>query len=254
MESAPESVETVKNQFGRLDLEASTDVTFQLDNGDSVKCHRSVLARASPYLKALFVNQVQDEYKMSADEFNLIYDWAYKKKIPENVDLNTLTMADFLLAESLLRECTNDFLKKATPDERSELIGFATTTDSCISELLVSWMASNFDSTLSWMNEFCLLPFEEVVKVLQAKTFFVSSEMFLWLIVKTWVKADLDQRKRHLQDLTTFIKFLQMSTGDFDQVRREIAALAGVNFDQDLPSWMTCTGARLFSELWCIQA
>ena len=169
MESAPESVDTMKNQFGRLDIEDSTDVTFQLDNGDCMKCHRSVLARASPYLKALFVNQVQDEYKMSADEFNLIYDWAYKKKIPENVDLNTLTMADFLLAESLLRECTNDFLKKATSVERSELIGFATTTDSCISELLVSWMASNFDSTLSWLNEFCLLPFKEVVKVFASK-------------------------------------------------------------------------------------
>ena len=82
-----------------------TDVTFELDNGEQVECHRRVMARASPFLKAMFTHDDRPLYKMKANEFKLIHQWAYHSQLPQRVKMEDLISADYFLATDLLARC-----------------------------------------------------------------------------------------------------------------------------------------------------
>ena len=152
-----------------------TDVTFELDNGERVECHRHVLARASPYLKAMFIHDEKQTYQMRADEFRLVHGWAYDQQLPETVDLETLTTADFLLADDLLAGCVEEYMRSASRTDLAQMMEFVATTDSLLSKHVTAYMARNFDEANLWLSEFDQLPHELVLRVLQSDQFFVSS-------------------------------------------------------------------------------
>ena len=64
-----------------------TDITFELDNGEQVACHRQVMARASPFLKAMFDYDDGPIYKMKTKEFEMIHAWAYQSQLPDRIDM-----------------------------------------------------------------------------------------------------------------------------------------------------------------------
>ena len=76
----------------------ATDVTFELDDGEEVECHRGVLARASPFLKAMFTHDDKPLYKMGTNMFKLIHEWAYNSKLPQIVTMEAVMNADYLMA------------------------------------------------------------------------------------------------------------------------------------------------------------
>ena len=72
----------------------AADVTFELDDGEKVECHRGVLARASPFLKAMFTHDDRPLYKMN-----------YHSQLPQRVKMEDLISADYFLATDLLARC-----------------------------------------------------------------------------------------------------------------------------------------------------
>merc|ERR1712243_309941 len=92
-------------------------------------------------------------------------------------------------------------------------------------------MAKHFDDADLWMTEFTQLPSEMVLQILQSEHFFVSTESFLWSLLKIWAKADLLNRKKQLAELADHIKFLGMSVKEYFRVVRELAQMTGVYFN-----------------------
>ena len=212
----------------------ATDVTFELDDGEKVECHRGVLARASPFLKAMFTHDDKPLYKMGTNMFKLIHEWAYNSKLPQIVTMEAVMNADYLMAEDLLEHCFETFWTSAPRTELAELMEFVAMTESLVSKYVTAYMARHFDDAANWLSEFSQLPHELVLKVLQSENFFVSSESFLWFVLKSWGKADLANRQKQLAESATYIKYLQMDAHEFYSVRRQLAQLTGEHFDADL--------------------
>ena len=68
---------SVDHSINNEEPNGQTDITFELDNGEQVACHRQVMARASPFLKTMFAYDDKPIYKMKTKEFELIHAWAY---------------------------------------------------------------------------------------------------------------------------------------------------------------------------------
>jgi len=199
-----------------------------------VECHRGGLERASPFLKAMFTHDDKPLYKMGTNMFKLIHEWAYNSELPQTVTMEAVMNADYLMAEDLLERCIETFWTSAPRTELAELIEFAAMTESLVSKYVTPYMARHFDDTANWLSEFNQLPHEMVLKVLQSENFFVSSENFLWFVLKSWGKADLENRQKQLAESATYIKYLQMSAHEFYSVKEQLAQLTGDHFDADL--------------------
>ena len=136
-----------------------TDVKFELDDGEQVECHKDVLARASPVLKAMFTNDDRPLYKMSSKEFKLLHGWAYHSQLPQRVNMEDLMSADYFLAEELLAGCIEAFWTRASKHEKTQLIEFIANTDSMMPKLVATCMARHFDDVKLWLAEFTQLSY-----------------------------------------------------------------------------------------------
>ena len=96
---------SVDHSINNEEPNGQTDITFELDNGEQVACHRQVMARASPFLKAMFAHDDGPIYKMTTNQFELIHAWAYQSQLPDRIDMEHIKIADYLMAEELLEGC-----------------------------------------------------------------------------------------------------------------------------------------------------
>ena len=105
---------SVDHSINNEEPNGQTDITFELDNGEQVACHRQVMARASPFLKAMFTYDDKPIYKMETKEFELIHRWAYQSQLPDRIDMEHIEIANYFLAEELLEGCIEKYWDSAS--------------------------------------------------------------------------------------------------------------------------------------------
>ena len=177
------------------------DVIFELDNGEQVVCQRSVMARASPFLKTMFAYDDKPIYKMKTKEFELIHRWAFQSQLPNKIDMEIIVIADYFLAEELLERCIEKYWDSATSrSDLTKLMNFVTSTESLVATCVTSYMAKNFDQALLWMAELVQLPHTLLIKVFQSASFTVTSEAFMMEVLQGWAYKDY-VRQRQLPEI-----------------------------------------------------
>ena len=102
------------------------------------------------------------------------------------------------MAEELLAGCIEAFWTTASKLELAQVMEFVVNTDSLLSKHVTAYMARHFDDANLWLTEFAQLPCNMVLWILQSEHFYISSESFLWSALKSWAKADLQNRKKQL--------------------------------------------------------
>ena len=157
------------------------------------------MARASPFLKAMFTYDDKPIYKMETKEFEMIHAWAYQSQLPDRIDMEHIEIANYFLAEELLEGCIEKYLDSASTSrsDLTQLMNFVTSTDSLAAVFVTSYLAKHFDQAFIWIVQ---LPHTLLMKVFQSDSFTVSSEAFMMKMLQGWACKD-DVRQKQLPEI-----------------------------------------------------
>jgi len=186
--------------------------------GKTFNAHRTLLAAASPYFKALFSSNLNDNASdckpivltdIKADIMDNILDFIYSGEIELNNSniKEIISAANYLLITSLKSRCTKFLQKMLTPSnclsiestaERFDCETLKTTTSSYIRE--------NF-TLISTTDEFIELDFKRLVDLVSSDDTKIDREEKIFEAIMKWVKHDQENRKQHFKDLVSHVRF-----------------------------------------------
>merc|ERR1719351_463228 len=191
------------------------DVIFKVKLDDlerSFNCHKSILAAASPYFKAMFSDGFKEAHsgevmiKADPDVFSDILDFIYLQKLQineENVEKLMIAASMFQIID--LKNLCNKFL-----ESQAEV-------DNCIANntephenkrLLIKiekFTGKNFFQ-ISQSEEFKLQPESVISELISKDELHVVCESQVYNAVVEWVKYDVNSRQRLLNKLITNVR------------------------------------------------
>ena len=196
-----------------------TDVT--LVSGDCrAKCHRSVLAAASPYFQTMFLSDLPESksatvtLKINPAALELIVDYMYTAEITATADnVQSLVEACGILLLNDLKSICDQFTLPQL--EIANCIGMFRNASlyglQRIQEAARRLMTADFVSVVS-TNGFMELSSEELVQYISDDDVSVDSEDAVLESVLKWVRHDPDERKTALVTILESVR-LQFCTG-----------------------------------------
>ncbi|XP_025834257.1 kelch-like protein 17 [Agrilus planipennis] len=185
------------------------DVTLNI-GVESVRAHKVVLAAVSPYFFAMFngdmVEQTRTDivlHDMDATAVELLIEYAYTGKViitPDNVQV-LLPASSILQIQTVREACCKFLMKQLHPTNCLGIRSFAD-IHSCteLHHKSHCFALQNFQQVVG-TEEFLLLPFNEVEKLISNSQLNISSEEDVFTAVLNWVKHDLSERKQYISKL-----------------------------------------------------
>ena len=210
------------NEF--RDANILCDVTICV-GGKTFNAHRTVLAAASPYFKALFSSKLngtsaggiasESECKpiiltdIDAECMNNLLKYIYTGEIElsqENIK-DVISASNYLLITTLKERCTAYLQKILTP---KNCLGIETTASNYDCELLrntaTSFIRDNF-ITVSSTEEFLTMDAERLRSLVESDATRVDREEQIYEAIMKWLEHDQDARRPHFKDLITNVRF-----------------------------------------------
>lgn len=210
--------------------EILTDVTLRVD-GESIPCHKVVLAATSVYFKAMFTmglsESLQDEVDLNEVEFEAVrdlVDYAYTGllKITQDSVQSLLSTSSLFQIMPVVKACAK-FMESQLDD--SNCIGiyhFAQIHDCKRLANRAKEVVEKKFSEVCKSEEFLSLPLEKVRAIIQSNDLNVESEEIIFNAIISWVAED-PERHSEIAELFPQVR-LSLLSSDFlcDQVYSNI--------------------------------
>uniref|UniRef100_A0A671E9K0 Kelch like family member 5 n=1 Tax=Rhinolophus ferrumequinum TaxID=59479 RepID=A0A671E9K0_RHIFE len=191
------------------------DGTSEEENeSDSSSC-RLVLSSVSDYFAAMFTNDVrearQEEIKMEGVEPNSLWSliqYAYTGRLElkeDNIEC-LLSTACLLQLSQVVEACCKFLMKQLHPSNCLGIRSFADAqgcTD--LHKVAHNYTMEHFMEVIR-NQEFVLLPASEIAKLLASDDMNIPNEETILNALLTWVRHDLEQRRKDLSKLLAYIR------------------------------------------------
>ncbi|XP_012499971.1 PREDICTED: kelch-like protein 5 isoform X2 [Propithecus coquereli] len=198
-----------------LDRPEVDDGTSEEENeSDSSSC-RLVLSSVSDYFAAMFTNDVrearQEEIKMEGVEPNSLWSliqYAYTGRLElkeDNIEC-LLSTACLLQLSQVVEACCKFLMKQLHPSNCLGIRSFADAqgcTD--LHKVAHNYTMEHFMEVIR-NQEFVLLPASEIAKLLASDDMNIPNEETILNALLTWVRHDLEQRRKDLSKLLAYIR------------------------------------------------
>uniref|UniRef100_A0A8B9Z2I2 Kelch like family member 5 n=1 Tax=Buteo japonicus TaxID=224669 RepID=A0A8B9Z2I2_9AVES len=198
-----------------LDRQETDDRASEEENeSDSSSC-RLVLSSVSDYFAAMFTNDVrearQEEIKMEGVEPNALWalvQYAYTGRLElkeDNIEC-LLSTACLLQLSQVVEACCKFLMKQLHPSNCLGIRSFADAqgcTD--LHKVAHNYTMENFMEVIR-NQEFLLLPATEIAKLLASDDMNIPNEETILNALLTWVRHDLEQRRKDLSKLLAYIR------------------------------------------------
>uniref|UniRef100_A0A8C9AX84 Kelch like family member 5 n=1 Tax=Phocoena sinus TaxID=42100 RepID=A0A8C9AX84_PHOSS len=198
-----------------LDRPEVDDGTSEEENeSDSSSC-RLVLSSVSDYFAAMFTNDVrearQEEIKMEGVEPNSLWSliqYAYTGRLElkeDNIEC-LLSTACLLQLSQVVEACCKFLMKQLHPSNCLGIRSFADAqgcTD--LHKVAHNYTMEHFMEVIR-NQEFVLLPASEIAKLLASDDMNIPSEETILNALLTWVRHDLEERRKDLSKLLAYIR------------------------------------------------
>nr|XP_025949392.1 kelch-like protein 5 [Dromaius novaehollandiae] len=180
-----------------------------------IPAHRLVLSSVSDYFAAMFTNDVrearQEEIKMEGVEPNALWalvQYAYTGRLElkeDNIEC-LLSTACLLQLSQVVEACCKFLMKQLHPSNCLGIRSFADAqgcTD--LHKVAHNYTMENFMEVIR-NQEFLLLPATEIAKLLASDDMNIPNEETILNALLTWVRHDLEQRRKDLSKLLAYIR------------------------------------------------
>ncbi|XP_072593972.1 kelch-like protein 5 isoform X7 [Vulpes vulpes] len=180
-----------------------------------IPAHRLVLSSVSDYFAAMFTNDVrearQEEIKMEGVEPNSLWSliqYAYTGRLElkeDNIEC-LLSTACLLQLSQVVEACCKFLMKQLHPSNCLGIRSFADAqgcTD--LHKVAHNYTMEHFMEVIR-NQEFVLLPASEIAKLLASDDMNIPNEETILNALLTWVRHDLEQRRKDLSKLLAYIR------------------------------------------------
>ncbi|XP_076992736.1 kelch-like protein 5 isoform X3 [Tamandua tetradactyla] len=180
-----------------------------------IPAHRLVLSSVSDYFAAMFTNDVrearQEEIKMEGVEPNSLWSliqYAYTGRLElkeDNIEC-LLSTACLLQLSQVVEACCKFLMKQLHPSNCLGIRSFADAqgcTD--LHKVAHNYTMEHFMEVIR-NQEFVLLPATEIAKLLASDDMNIPNEETILNALLTWVRHDLEQRRKELSKLLAYIR------------------------------------------------
>ncbi|XP_063778762.1 kelch-like protein 5 isoform X3 [Pseudophryne corroboree] len=180
-----------------------------------IPAHRLVLSSVSDYFAAMFTSDVreakQEEIKMEGVEPNALwalvqYSYTGRLELKEDSIESLLSTACLLQLPLVVEACCKFLMKQLHPSNCLGIRSFADAqgcTD--LHKVAHNYTMEHFMEVIR-NQEFLLLPGAEIAKLLASDDMNIPSEETILNALLTWVRHDVEQRRRDLSKLLAYIR------------------------------------------------
>ena len=183
--------------------------------GRSIQAHRVVLSAFSGYFRAMFNSRMKEREmpsivlpNVNADALAALVDFAYTSKVDINEDnVQAITEAAAILQlPQVVEACSSVMTQLLTPGNCLGICEFAH-GHGCVDlkETAKQFVMDCFVD-VSQGDEFCLLPFDEVNKLLSSDILNVTSEEQVFEALLRWLQFDPDNRIQYTSKLLKCVR------------------------------------------------
>lgn len=182
------------------------DITIQVEE-TQFKAHKIVLAGSSPYFEAMFAGELEESrqstviiHDISPHIMSMLLDYCYTSTIEITQDnAQELLPAAGILQLNWVREMCCEFIHHQLDSTNCLGIRCFADTHSCLTlqEAADVYAQQHYLEVLD-SREFLELNSEDLATLLESEDLNVQSEEQVFESVMTWVKHDVDQRKKYL--------------------------------------------------------
>ncbi|XP_063165905.1 kelch-like protein 5 isoform X1 [Candoia aspera] len=180
-----------------------------------IPAHRLVLSSVSDYFAAMFTNDVrearQEEIKMEGVEPNALWalvQYAYTGRLElkeDNIEC-LLSTACILQLSQVVEACCKFLMKQLHPSNCLGIRSFADAQGCTDLHKVAHNYTMEHVMEVIRNQEFLLLPATEIAKLLASDDMNIPSEETILNALLTWVRHDLEQRKKDLSKLLAYIR------------------------------------------------
>ncbi len=213
------------------------DVWLETDSGDQLAAHRAVLASASLYFKAMFVNNLIESTQrivhiadMDFDVLEAVVLNAYNAAfvLPQDRVLYLMIAADLFQMTQLHRECSSFLEEKLQPGNCLSMRAYAGLYN-CTSlfDLCTEYASNHFEQVVT-CEEYLSLSCEALKELISRDAVRVTCEEQVYSAVLNWVYHKLDLRKESFPEVMSHVRlpfvssqFLSSSVEQEELIRNE---------------------------------
>ncbi|XP_078365198.1 kelch repeat and BTB domain-containing protein 3-like [Oculina patagonica] len=195
--------------------------------------HRCVLSAASPYFRALFASQFQqnkvDERsvielkEIKGEAFKQVLQFMYtgEAKVNFSTARDLIVASDYLIIPSL-KSRASQFLEKSINASNCFVLESFASQYHCesLEQAAIAYQSQNFTAVVK-ADDFKSLEFEKVKKLLCKDELNVSQEEHVYEAVITWVKHDLASRECFFPELLNCVRLFSMSKYSLRKISEE---------------------------------
>ena len=193
-----------------------SDVILFTDDGNTLYCHRNVLAAHSPYFNGLFTSAMKEKDQelfdftfFNASDFNEVINYMYTGQltITNNNVMTLLEISDYLLMEALKQKVSlfvaSHYLNV---DTCCSILKVAQTYNSSALCRLTEEFICEEITEISQTEEFLEVDAEMVEWLVSKETLYVEERVLLGSIVR-WFKRNDNTNKTELRRLLSYVHF-----------------------------------------------
>ena len=191
-----------------------------LVEGQSFVAHRSILASSSPYFRGLFTNDMREKVLMeckldqlpsSIMEALLCYIYTGNVTLTEDNAENLVAAADYLIIESL-KDIGCQFLESLLSPTRCFGLRDFAEKYSCktLISSATSYIVKHFTEACD-TEAFKSIDYKVYSEIIARDDLVVSREEDVYETLLTWVKHDLESRRKHFEELFSKIRLSSLS-------------------------------------------
>lgn len=206
------------------------DVMLETGATHQIAAHRVVLAAASPYFRAMFINKLIESTKTNVyiqevdhDILQAVVAYAYNAEffLPSNRALQLMVAADCLQMIELRQLCSNFLQKQIRPDNCLGLRAFSG-LHNCTNlfNVCTKYVADHFEEVIA-CDEYLYLPCDQLIDLISKDEVRVTCEEKVYSAVMRWVYHDLDSRKDAFPEIMSQVRLpfvsYQFLSGNVEQ-------------------------------------
>lgn len=198
------------------------DVTLETHcQQQKIAAHRVVLAAASPYFKAMFVNEVLETRQkkvcfkdIDQDILEAVIAYAYSAEfsLPTDRVLSLMIAADLFQMIPLQDECSAFLYQQLCPDNCLSLRAFAG-MHNChfLFDMCTKYASNNFEKVIA-SDEYLNLPCDQLKDLISRDEVRVTREEEVFSAVMRWVYHDVEVRKHAIPEIMSHVRLPFVST------------------------------------------
>lgn len=191
------------------------DVTLETHSNQRIAAHRAVLAAASPYFRAMFVNKLLESTQRTVrmkdidhDILQAVVAYAYSAEFFLSPDRVLLLMiaTDLLQMLPLRDECSVFLQQQLRPETCLSLRAFAEMHNcSFLFNICTKYVSDHFEEVVA-CDEYLFLPGDQLKDLISRDDIRVTCEEKVYSAVMHWVYHDLEARKDTFPEIMSHVR------------------------------------------------